>query len=107
MRHTLWTGTSETNVNIITSATRTHAFNNNNNNVPEIAQSILIDNFSDSAFSVVECRRMGISWNHAAMQLYFDLKARSSLSSSTDTERKEFAGRFRNDMWAITWRMGS
>ena len=33
MRHTLWTGISETNVNIITSATRTHAFNNNNNNV--------------------------------------------------------------------------
>ena len=32
MRHTLWTGISETNVNIITSATRTHAFNNNNNN---------------------------------------------------------------------------
>ena len=31
MRHTLWTGISETNVNIITSATRTHAFNNNNN----------------------------------------------------------------------------
>ena len=30
MRHTLWTGISETNVNIITSATRTHAFNNNN-----------------------------------------------------------------------------
>ena len=29
MRHTLWTGISETNVNIITSATRTHAFNNN------------------------------------------------------------------------------
>ena len=28
MRHTLWTGISETNVNIITSATRTHAFNN-------------------------------------------------------------------------------
>ena len=33
MRHTLWTGISETNVNIITSATRPHAFNNNNNNV--------------------------------------------------------------------------
>ena len=32
MRHTLWTGISETNVNVITSATRTHAFNNNNNN---------------------------------------------------------------------------
>ena len=32
MRHTLWTGISETNVNITTSATRTHAFNNNNNN---------------------------------------------------------------------------
>ena len=31
MRHTLWTGISETNVNVITSATRTHAFNNNNN----------------------------------------------------------------------------
>ena len=31
MRHTLWTGISETNVNITTSATRTHAFNNNNN----------------------------------------------------------------------------
>ena len=31
MRHTLWTGISETNVNIITSATRPHAFNNNNN----------------------------------------------------------------------------
>ena len=30
MRHTLWTGISETNVNVITSATRTHAFNNNN-----------------------------------------------------------------------------
>ena len=30
MRHTLWTGISETNVNIITSATRPHAFNNNN-----------------------------------------------------------------------------
>ena len=29
MRHTLWTGISETNVNIITSATRPHAFNNN------------------------------------------------------------------------------
>ena len=28
MRHTLWTGISETNVNIITSATRPHAFNN-------------------------------------------------------------------------------
>ena len=27
MRHTLWTGISETNVNIITSATRPHAFN--------------------------------------------------------------------------------
>ena len=27
MRHTLWTGISETNVNVITSATRTHAFN--------------------------------------------------------------------------------
>ena len=26
VRHTLWTGISETNVNIITSATRTHAF---------------------------------------------------------------------------------
>ena len=25
MRHTLWTGISETNVNVITSATRTHA----------------------------------------------------------------------------------
>ena len=34
MRHTLWTGISETNVNIITSATRTHAFNNNNNIEP-------------------------------------------------------------------------
>ena len=32
MRHTLWTGISETNVDVITSATRTHAFNNNNNN---------------------------------------------------------------------------
>ena len=31
MRHTLWTGISETNVNFITSATRKHAFNNNNN----------------------------------------------------------------------------
>ena len=30
MRHTLWTGISETNVNFITSATRIHAFNNNN-----------------------------------------------------------------------------
>ena len=29
MRHTLWTGISETNVNVITSAMRTHAFNNN------------------------------------------------------------------------------
>ena len=29
MRHTLWTGISETNVNFITSATRIHAFNNN------------------------------------------------------------------------------
>ena len=29
MRHTLWTGISETNVNVLTSATRTHAFNNN------------------------------------------------------------------------------
>ena len=26
----MWTGISETNVNVITSATRTHAFNNNN-----------------------------------------------------------------------------
>ena len=33
MRHTLWTGISETNVNVITSAMRTHAFNNNNNNI--------------------------------------------------------------------------
>ena len=32
MRHKLWTGISETNVNVITSATRTHAFNNNHNN---------------------------------------------------------------------------
>ena len=31
MRHALWTGISETNVNVITSATRTHAFDNNNN----------------------------------------------------------------------------
>ena len=30
MRHTLWTGISETNVNFITPATRIHAFNNNN-----------------------------------------------------------------------------
>ena len=30
MRHTLWTGISEKNVNIITSATRPHAFNNKN-----------------------------------------------------------------------------
>ena len=29
MRLTLWTGVSETNVNVITSATRTQAFNNN------------------------------------------------------------------------------
>ena len=29
MLNTLWTGISETNVNIITSATRPHAFNNN------------------------------------------------------------------------------
>ena len=34
MRHTLWTGISETNVNVITSATRTHAFNNNNTEIP-------------------------------------------------------------------------
>ena len=29
MRHTLWADISETNVNVVTSATRTHAFNNN------------------------------------------------------------------------------
>ena len=28
MRHTLWTGISETNVNVIAPTTRTHAFNN-------------------------------------------------------------------------------
>ena len=33
MRNTLWTGISERNVNVITSATRTHGFNNNNKNL--------------------------------------------------------------------------
>ena len=43
MRHTLWTGISETNVNVITSATRTHAFNNNNNRVPvEVKSSVCV-----------------------------------------------------------------
>ena len=32
MRHTLWTGISETNVNFITSAKRIHVFNNNKGN---------------------------------------------------------------------------
>ena len=42
MRHTLWNGISETNVNIITSATRTHAFNNNNNNNYTIKHNVIL-----------------------------------------------------------------
>ena len=41
MRHTLWTGISETNVNIITSATRTHAFNNNNNMIQVLIEKVM------------------------------------------------------------------
>ena len=43
MRHTLWTGISETNVNVITSATRTHAFNNNNNNIRLLSATLFYD----------------------------------------------------------------
>ena len=45
MRHTLWTGISDTNVNVITSATRTHAFNNNNTDAPSGTVMYISDAF--------------------------------------------------------------
>ena len=41
MRHTLWTGISETNVNFITSATRIHAFNKNKLDKYKVKKDIL------------------------------------------------------------------
>ena len=40
MRHTLWTGIRETNVNVITSATRTHALIIRNINYTRVIQSL-------------------------------------------------------------------
>ena len=77
MRHTLWTGMSETNVNVITSATRTHAFNNNNLTIIRIDSLYRIAKSTSRSATKCNAPKRSVEMNAVRCTIVYELRLTS------------------------------